>query len=240
MQRAPATGERSSSVWIACWRADQGVPGARLRGGDGQGRYFAPGGGGFARPHPRAAPGVAESAPPRNRRSPYPSPPQTLPVRFLGAPTVASRRRVVACKAVVAEPQSSSKPGPIIMDGQVLHSLSPERLKLVASMGDFVEKEVRTRMWCGPGQGARGCSPGAGRRCGTRDAARAAAAAAPQRARDGAQVARAHAHACACRDKRHARVALMHLCQNLTNPGHGMRCAACRMCSSNQSLSMLL
>lgn len=54
------------------------------------------------------------------------------------------RRRVVACKAVIAEPPSSTttKPGPIIMDGQVLHSITPERLALVSSLGDFVEKEV--------------------------------------------------------------------------------------------------
>lgn len=55
---------------------------------------------------------------------------------------VGGRRRVVACKAVVAEPPSSSKQGPIIMDGQILHSLTPERLALVATMGPFVEAEV--------------------------------------------------------------------------------------------------
>lgn len=58
------------------------------------------------------------------------------------AQAAAGRRRVVSCRAVVAEPPSSSKPGPIIMDGQVLHSLTPERLALVSTLGPFVEAEV--------------------------------------------------------------------------------------------------
>ncbi|KAI8471713.1 MAG: plastid acyl-ACP desaturase [Monoraphidium minutum] len=55
------------------------------------------------------------------------------------------RKRVVACKAVVAEPPSStaSKSGPIILDGQVLHSITPERLALVQSLGSFVATEVQ-------------------------------------------------------------------------------------------------
>jgi hypothetical protein len=32
--------------------------------------------------------------------------------------------------------------GPIILNGQVLHSLSAERLDVVRSMGDYMEKEV--------------------------------------------------------------------------------------------------
>ncbi|KIZ00474.1 acyl-carrier-protein desaturase [Monoraphidium neglectum] len=53
------------------------------------------------------------------------------------------RRRVVSCSArVVAEPPSS-KTGPIILDGQVLHSITPERLALVSTLGSFVENEVQ-------------------------------------------------------------------------------------------------
>lgn len=48
----------------------------------------------------------------------------------------------MTCKAVVAEPPTTSKPGPIIIDGQVLHSLTPERLALLKTMGPFVEAEV--------------------------------------------------------------------------------------------------
>ncbi|KAI8463447.1 MAG: stearoyl-ACP-desaturase [Monoraphidium minutum] len=54
------------------------------------------------------------------------------------------RRRVVRCKAVVAEPPSSSrKESPIILDGQILHSITPERLALVSSLGQFVADEVQ-------------------------------------------------------------------------------------------------
>jgi hypothetical protein len=75
---------------------------------------------------------------------------------------------VQPCKAVVAEPASSkSSPahGPVILDGQVLHSLSPERLALVSTLGPFVEAEVSPR---GAGSArararthAHACRPGA-------------------------------------------------------------------------------
>ena len=71
---------------------------------------------------------------------------QGRPANALRSYAGLGRRRVVACKAVIAEPpksESSSKTGPIILDGQVLHSLTPERLALVSTLGDFVENEVR-------------------------------------------------------------------------------------------------
>jgi hypothetical protein len=52
---------------------------------------------------------------------------------------------VVPKAAIVAEHAASgtgAKQGPIIMNGQVLHSLSSERLALLKTMGGFVENEV--------------------------------------------------------------------------------------------------
>lgn len=48
-----------------------------------------------------------------------------------------------AAAATEAPPvASTSKPGPIIMDGQILHSLPPKRLELVNGMSDYVEQQV--------------------------------------------------------------------------------------------------
>eukprot|EP00879_Flechtneria_rotunda_P005824 GHRR01006128.1.p1 GENE.GHRR01006128.1~~GHRR01006128.1.p1 ORF type:complete len:109 (+),score=6.54 GHRR01006128.1:316-642(+) len=57
---------------------------------------------------------------------------------------VISRQRVVRCHAVAAaeRPIATKTPGPIIMNGQVLHSLSQERLELVKTLGPYVEQQV--------------------------------------------------------------------------------------------------
>ena len=59
-------------------------------------------------------------------------------------PGSAGRKRAVTCRAVVAEPKSTatSQAGPVILDGQVLHSIAPERLALVSTLGSFVTDEV--------------------------------------------------------------------------------------------------
>lgn len=46
------------------------------------------------------------------------------------------------------ESASASKPGPIVMNGQVLHSISAERLALVRSLDNFVEEEVSQPVLC--------------------------------------------------------------------------------------------
>lgn len=50
--------------------------------------------------------------------------------------------RAVAAEPVVAAPKAVS---PTLLNGQVLHSITPERLALVSSLGSFVEQEVRAR-----------------------------------------------------------------------------------------------
>jgi len=64
----------------------------------------------------------------------------------LAHPLTASRR-AVTCKAVIAEPHTSGATqkaaGPIILDGQLLHSITTERLNLVKTLGPFVGAEVR-------------------------------------------------------------------------------------------------
>lgn len=51
-----------------------------------------------------------------------------------------SRRLAVVTKAVAAV--DKPKQGPVILNGQVLHSLTSERLALVQSLGDFMHNEV--------------------------------------------------------------------------------------------------
>ncbi len=68
--------------------------------------------------------------------------------RAVGAPCRASnvnRTHVVRCRAVAAteRPRSAAQPGPIIMNGQVLHSITQERLELVKSLGPYMEQQVR-------------------------------------------------------------------------------------------------
>jgi len=56
-------------------------------------------------------------------------------------PQAAIKPAVVTRAAAVDAP--AKKQGPIIMNGQVLHSLTAERLDYVRSMGDFMEKQVQ-------------------------------------------------------------------------------------------------
>lgn len=59
------------------------------------------------------------------------------------------RKACVSVRAVAAtmEVSPASKPvSPIIMNGQVLHSISAERLALVKSLDDFVEKEASSTL----------------------------------------------------------------------------------------------
>lgn len=57
-----------------------------------------------------------------------------------------SRQRVVRCQAIAAPAERPSTttpaPGPIIMNGQILHSISEERLELVKSLGPHMESQV--------------------------------------------------------------------------------------------------
>nr|ABP57425.1 stearoyl-ACP-desaturase [Haematococcus lacustris]ABU84867.1 stearoyl-ACP-desaturase [Haematococcus lacustris] len=59
------------------------------------------------------------------------------------APTRRSRRNCTSVRAVVAEPKLLvSKPSPIILNGQIAHSITHERLELVRGMGDYMEANV--------------------------------------------------------------------------------------------------
>ncbi|WIA20089.1 hypothetical protein OEZ85_005948 [Tetradesmus obliquus] len=57
---------------------------------------------------------------------------------------VVSRQRVVRCHAVAAaeRPPTVKAQGPIVMNGQVLHSISQERLELVQTLGPYMESQV--------------------------------------------------------------------------------------------------
>lgn len=58
-----------------------------------------------------------------------------------GAPV--SRMGAVRPRAVAsADTPAKKKQGPIVMDSQVLHSLTPARLEIIESMGDFAEEKV--------------------------------------------------------------------------------------------------
>lgn len=56
------------------------------------------------------------------------------------APAAKASRAPVRVQAV----QAPAKEGPIILDGQVLHSISSERLDVIKSLDDFASNEVRT------------------------------------------------------------------------------------------------
>eukprot|EP00882_Tetradesmus_deserticola_P000899 GHRQ01000976.1.p1 GENE.GHRQ01000976.1~~GHRQ01000976.1.p1 ORF type:complete len:396 (+),score=153.60 GHRQ01000976.1:1140-2327(+) len=57
---------------------------------------------------------------------------------------IVSRQRVVRCHAIAAteRPPTVKAQGPIIMNGQVLHSISQERLELVQTLGPHLESQV--------------------------------------------------------------------------------------------------
>lgn len=60
----------------------------------------------------------------------------------LARPSSAAARPLVRAK--VASPEAPPiASGPIILNGQVLHSIEPARLELVKSLGSFVEQNVR-------------------------------------------------------------------------------------------------
>lgn len=42
----------------------------------------------------------------------------------------------------VAAPEASTREGPIILNGQVLHSITKERLELVSSLDSFAEEQI--------------------------------------------------------------------------------------------------
>jgi acyl-[acyl-carrier-protein] desaturase len=56
------------------------------------------------------------------------------------------RQRVVRCQAIAAPAErpstTTAAPGPIIMNGQVLHSITEERLELVKTLGPYLETQV--------------------------------------------------------------------------------------------------
>lgn len=53
-----------------------------------------------------------------------------------------ARKTVVSCHAVAAAERPATKPGPIVMNGQVLHSITQERLELVKTFGPYLEEQV--------------------------------------------------------------------------------------------------
>lgn len=53
-----------------------------------------------------------------------------------------ARQRVVSCHAIAAAERPTKQTGPIIMDGQVLHSITHERLELVKTLGPYLETQV--------------------------------------------------------------------------------------------------
>lgn len=55
---------------------------------------------------------------------------------------VVARQRVVGCHAIAAAERPTKTTGPIIMNGQILHSLSEERLELVKTLGPYMETQV--------------------------------------------------------------------------------------------------
>jgi hypothetical protein len=63
---------------------------------------------------------------------------------------VVSRQRVVRCHAIAAaeRPPTVKAQGPIIMNGQVLHSITQERLELVQTLGPYMESQVGGQLLC--------------------------------------------------------------------------------------------
>ena len=57
---------------------------------------------------------------------------------------VVRRQRAVRCKAVAAPeaPTRLAAVGPIILNGQVAHSITEERLEMVHGISDYVEQQV--------------------------------------------------------------------------------------------------
>jgi hypothetical protein len=58
------------------------------------------------------------------------------------------RSRVVRCNAIAAPERPATKApihSPIIMNGQVLHSITQERLDLVKTLGPYLETQVMPR-----------------------------------------------------------------------------------------------
>jgi hypothetical protein len=59
------------------------------------------------------------------------------------------RNRVVRCNAIAAPERPATKAAshsPIIMNGQVLHSITQERLDLVKTLGPYLETQVKLRL----------------------------------------------------------------------------------------------
>lgn len=60
-----------------------------------------------------------------------------------GAPQPAPLPRAgIKSRAALVEAPTTPKQGPIILNGQVLHSITPERLEIVGTMDDYVEREI--------------------------------------------------------------------------------------------------
>eukprot|EP00878_Enallax_costatus_P000497 GHUV01000591.1.p1 GENE.GHUV01000591.1~~GHUV01000591.1.p1 ORF type:complete len:400 (+),score=116.39 GHUV01000591.1:200-1399(+) len=55
---------------------------------------------------------------------------------------VVARQRAVSCHAVAAAERSTKVSGPVIMNGQILHSITEERLELVKTLGPYLETQV--------------------------------------------------------------------------------------------------
>jgi hypothetical protein len=79
---------------------------------------------------------------------------------------VVRRQRAVRCKAVAAPeaPTRVAVQGPIILNGQVAHSITEERLEYVHGISDYVEQQVKKRtrrasyaMTCEPSAGVSRC-----------------------------------------------------------------------------------
>ena len=68
---------------------------------------------------------------------------QRVALRRAGAAPAAARRPL-AVRAVAA-PDASTKQGPIIVNGQVLHSTTKEQMDVINSMGQFAEEQVGSR-----------------------------------------------------------------------------------------------
>lgn len=58
-------------------------------------------------------------------------------------PAAAAPRANIKPKAALAEaPAKHTATGPIVLNGQVLHSITQERLELIGGMDDYVEREI--------------------------------------------------------------------------------------------------
>lgn len=68
---------------------------------------------------------------------------QRVALRRAGAAR-ATARRPLAVRAVAA-PDASTKQGPVLVNGQVLHSTTKEQLDVINSMGQYAEEQVGSR-----------------------------------------------------------------------------------------------